>query len=351
MHALANFIFVSLLQLGAEGLGIAAVLGRFFGVSTSLAICVFQVKSGRFPWNGLRMNIFLGWKPMFKLGLFSALFSFIDISLFEISTFFSQFVSVATLSTVIMMIQIMTVSWSLVGAMSFSASNLIGKSLAEGSTSNVKQYIGLTLFNITLFLIPMVMFSYPLRNKLARFFTQDPEVIHLFTKNFWMALLVVALEVLQMSLNYGVLTAYGQQSFAALVSCVSYYLVGLPIIISSIFLTNFGLIGIMFGWVTADLILVLAATVKIVTSNIEVEIEKSRQRVLESCSKYGTFQSGTIDEAQGADLGESQQESDVKKVPDGTENVVNQEVKTVLGLFVVFGVLFISLASLSFLRD
>ena len=258
-NLLANYIFVSVLGLGVEGLGIAAVTGRIFAFATSSAICFKNIKSGQFPWEGFSRVIFLGWKPMVKLGMCGVVFIFVDISLFQISSFFSQFVNTITLSTIIILMQFMAVSRSLVIAISLTASNLIGQALAEGCVSKVRKHMRLTLFNTVLALVPLISVSYSMRKEIVMLFTHNPEVIDLFIGNFWLAVLGLGLEFVHMSMNYGILTAFAQQSFAASVSCVSYYLIGIPFIITSIFLTDLGLTGILIGWIMADMILLLAA--------------------------------------------------------------------------------------------
>ena len=369
-HFLANYIFVSVLKLGVKGLGIAGFTGRFLALAVSISICFLNIKDSRFQWKGLSKKILLGWKPMIKLGIYGAVFIFVDVSMFEVSSFLSKFVSTATLSAVIIVLQMMCVFWSVVIAISLAASNLIGQALAEGNASKVKQSMRLTLFNTILALVPTVLISYSLRGQLVRLFTQDPEVIDLFTSNIWLVILGIAVEFLHMSINYGILTAFGQQRYAAFATCASYTFIGLPFIITLIFMTNLGLTGILIGWIMADTILLLAAVVKIFRKDIEAEIEKSHQRVAESISTYGSLDRAdktesenlaTLDETmkQKAESEGIQQDNYARESLDeeaspgnDSENAVdiNQEVKTVLCLFVIFGIFYVALVSISFLR-
>ena len=85
-HALANYIFVSVLEMEVAGLGIAGFTGRFLGFSASLAICFFGIKTGRFPWKRFSRKVFLGWKNMIILGFCGAvrrLFTVRDNVIFE----------------------------------------------------------------------------------------------------------------------------------------------------------------------------------------------------------------------------------------------------------------------------
>ena len=106
MHLLANYIFVSVLGLGVEGIGFTAILSRLVGLIFSVCVCILNIKMGKFPWNGFSTKVFIGWKPMIKLGLPAAILMFVQISLMEISTFCSQFVNLATFSALIISLQL-----------------------------------------------------------------------------------------------------------------------------------------------------------------------------------------------------------------------------------------------------
>ncbi|KAL5266568.1 hypothetical protein ACHWQZ_G003819 [Mnemiopsis leidyi] len=171
-------------------------------------------------------------------------------------------------------------------------------------------------------------------------------------------------------MNFGVLTAFGQQRFAAKITGISCCLSGLPIVILRIFLTDLGLVGIIIGWIASDIIILVATVVKISGLDIGKEVEESRLRVTESNSIYGSVdatdrtafenlasQARMAGEVKlGAVLGCTKQDSHGGKLIVGddssrtrSEYRVNQEAKTILGLFVVFGLMCGDLASISVL--
>ena len=178
-HILANYIFVSVLGLGVEGLAVAAITGRLLALVGSLSVCVVKIKTGSFPWNGINMkNVLTGWKPMLKPGVSSAFFIFIKTSLLEVSTVCSQFVSMSTFSVVVILFQINRVFRPLVVAFSHTSSNLIGKALAEANISDVKQFMSLTMINVFLEVVPGTIIFYIWRGAMVGIFTDDPEVIY-----------------------------------------------------------------------------------------------------------------------------------------------------------------------------
>ena len=373
-HFLANYILVSVLELGVEGLGLAANTGRFVALTVSFGICIYNIKRGSFPWNGITIEALLGWKPMIKLGLSGALFVFLKLLLLEISTFCSQFVSLNTLSVAVILIQIHSVFKSLAIASALTSSNIIGEALAERNVSNVKHYMMLTLINVSLEVVIGSAICYFWRGSLIRIFTHDQEVVELFCKVFWLACLFFVFSHLQMAVNQGILTAFGEQAYTARNVIWSCLLVGLPIVISTIFLTDLGLIGILLGLTITKFLLFITGLIKLWRTDISREIEKSRQRVAKS---YGSLETGQTN-ATLNDPAEELERTDKVTVSEGcvqdthpgkfsdkrellnTEDTptrsadgeeIRREVKTVLSLFMLSIVLFITLGGISFMRD
>ena len=377
VHILANYVLVCVLQLEVVGLGLAAITGRLFALIIALGIGFVNVKKGVFPWKGFTRKILTGWKPMLKRGLAGSLFVFTSLSQIEISIFCSQFVSTATLSTMVVLVQVCYVMlWSPGLAISLSSANLIGTVLAEGSVSNVKQYMFLTLSNILLEVVPISLLAYVFKGFLVEIFSHDPEIIALFTSTFWLVCLSVPFTHLQVGMNRGMLTAFGEQGYTAMITIISNYLIALPVVLSTIFLTDLGLIGIIAGLTLAELMLFLTGVVKISRTDIEEEIEKSRERV--RISTYGSLnrdcagsESGSKNSAgkteedelrcrgshsEGQELGN---EADRKRLlrrentsdsdtADGDMGI-DGEARNVAMIFFIGTILFVALAIISFL--
>ncbi|KAL5250343.1 hypothetical protein ACHWQZ_G016173 [Mnemiopsis leidyi] len=374
-HTAANYILVSLLGLGVEGLALAAITGRSLTLTVLLGICVENIKRGSFSWNVLSIEVLLGWEPMVKIGIFSAVFVFVKVIVIEISLFSSQFVSMNTLSAVVILVQIHNVYKTTSGASAHASANLIGKSLAEGNISNVKQYMMLTMTNVFLEVVIGSSICYFLRDSLARMFTDDPEVIDLFCKVFWLVCLFFTCSHFQMNVNEGILTAFGEQSFTALNVIWSCLLVGVPIVILTIFFTDLGLIGILIGWTTTKLLLLITGFMKLWWTKIGSEIEKSRKRVEKFT--YGSLETGQTNEIFKDSANEPERTEEVARSEGGfnsaypeyssvtreglnTEDIpqrsadvdgIYREVKFVLIWFLFTTVLFVTLAGISFLRD
>ena len=239
-HILSNYVFVSFLELKAVGIGLAAITGRLISLILSLAIFIIEIKRGEFPWTGLNIKILTGWKPMIKLGIAGSLFLFTELSLMEISTFCSQFVSTTTLSTLVVLFQMTVVISSIMLAIALSTANLMGTALAEGSVSGVKQYMFLAILNVLLEVVPISLIAYSLKGYLVRIFTDDPEIIEMFTSVYWLACVGYLFAHLQVGMNHGMLTAFGEQGYTAMNTTIASYFIGIPVVLSIIFLSSHG---------------------------------------------------------------------------------------------------------------
>ena len=375
MHLLANYIFVSVLGLGVEGIGLAAIISRLIGLIFSVCVCILNIKKGNFPWNGFSTKIFIGWKPMIKLGLPAAILMFVQISLIEISTFCSQFVNLATFSALIITLQLYYLLFLPPYAVSFAASNLIGGALARGNVNDVKQYMLLTLTNAILAAVPVALITYFLRGSLAGIFSKDHVVIDLICQNFWLISAGAINQNLMITINHGILTAFGEQGYTAITLTISSLFVCLPFVLATIFLTEWGMIGILLGWVMNDAILLTTGLMKIWKADIMTEIEKSLLRVEKSTygsldtheenrglknpvfkddmerntDKFHTEHSFETDSSK-KDRGEKKLIMDTRSAAD-FDGVNSMDAKTVLKVFMFSAIVFIMLASISFIRD
>ena len=372
-HILSNYVFVSVLELKAVGVGLAAITGRLFAFILTLAIFIIEVKRGEFPWTGLNIKILTGWKPMIKLGIAGSLFLFTELSLTEISAFCSQFVSATTLSTLVILLRINMVIWSIILAIALSTANLMGTALAEGSVSGVKQYMFLAILNVLLEVVPISLIAYSLKGYLVRIFTDDPEIIEMFTSVYWLACVGYLFAHLQVGMNHGMLTAFGEQGYTAINTTIASYLIGIPVVLSIIFLTDLGLIGILAGLTLADVMLLLTGVVKILRTDVDEEIEKGRERVaITTCgssdredTRSGSENSYCKTEREdgvrgtGSEQHELFRDSDTKELlnTDSTSDAgstesdtgIQEEARKVIIFFFSAAILFIALAIISFL--
>ena len=106
-------------------------------------------------------------------------------------------------------------------AVSFASSNLIGGALARGNVNDVNQYILLALTNAILAAVPVALITYFLRGSLAGIFSDDHVVIDLISQNFWLISAGAINQNLMITINHGILTAFGEQGYTAISLTIS----------------------------------------------------------------------------------------------------------------------------------
>ena len=204
-------------------------------------------------------------------------------------------------------------------------------------------------------------------------------MVDLFNKTFWLVSVCLFINHFQTALIQGMLIAFGKQRFVALTTSVPSIVIGLPVIIATIFFTDLGVTGIFLGWIINDVLILIAGLIRVLTIDINEEIEKSRVRVAESIHVSNSDDS---DEAKPDDkereneylLGVEQKRDGLKDdetgkcskkssymeggswrmlADKGTADVSKtpREAKIVLFTFLFLGVQCACLAGVSFLRD
>ena len=107
-------------------------------------------------------------------------------------------------------------------------------------------------------------------------------MVDLFNKTFWLVSVCLFINHFQTALSQGMLIAFGKQRFVAMTTSIPSILIGLPVIIATIFFTDLGVPGIVLGWIINDVLILIAGLIRVLTIDISKEIEKSRVRVAES---------------------------------------------------------------------
>ena len=126
-------------------------------------------------------------------------------------------------------------------------------------------------------------------------FSSDGDVKDLFLATIWVACLAIPVNNLQVSLNQGIFVAFGYQDYTAWSMSIVCYLIGLPIILITIFLSDLKVSGIYLGAIVVDLIMIVTPTLKIWTLDIDKEINNSKERVDGDKGKSRDSVAGTDD--------------------------------------------------------
>ncbi|KAL5258948.1 hypothetical protein ACHWQZ_G009427 [Mnemiopsis leidyi] len=368
-HVLANYVFISTLNMNVIGLGLASIIGRIIPLMISIAICTVKIRSKEFIWTGFSLNVLLGWGPMMMLGVSGAVDCVAELALFELSSFFSQFDGTTTFSVVIIIVQLLNVCYAFGEGVSRAGANMIGSALGDGSVKAVKRYMVLTILNSLAESTLLAITCFPLGNNFVKLFNPGQEVIDLFDGNLWLVCISIAAYHFQYGLTQGILVAFGNQRFIAWSKSIACYCVGLPVVIVTIFFMDLRVIGVISGCIVSDLINITAALYKISKIDIEKEIEIAKVR-----TKAESFQDTGYALIKGIEnmmlnsednepsspndgwtltnFDEEDDTDDEKRsvLESNSVNYLNHEMKNVLASFLISTIICILLAGISFFK-
>ena len=344
---IAHYFLVSVLGLALNGIGLAAFIGRIVPLSVCVTIWVVMVRKGEFVWSGVSVELLKGWAPMVKLGISGAVNVFAETCLLEIATFCSQFDGQATLSTVLISFQIISMIWAVTNGMCCAATTLIGESLGQGDREKVKSYIIISILNVVGVAVPLALLAYCFRRLLVQIFSREDSVVSLFTDSFWLACLGMPFDHLQVVLNRGILTAFGEQKFIAWSISIISFTIGLPVILITIFLTDMKVIGIFLGFLTFYIANVTVATVRMSQYTLEDRIAATAERV--SLSGKLTKVQGMSDTTCESNLDVTDIEGTAMTIK--TKQETEKEVKNVVFVFFICVLWCVVLTAVSFINQ
>ena len=278
-HTLLNYLLVSVVNLGLSGIVLASYSSRIISLIACVIISFSMIRQGKFMWSGFTTRALRGWKPMLKLGLSGYINVIAEIGVFEISVFCSQFDGSSAMSVIVISNQIQGVVWAIASGICCASATLIGTALGNGNKRDVKLNMVFSIANVLVISSIIAVIEFYLKSTLVGIFSTKQTVVDLFVKTFWLSVVFLPVDHMQVVLNRGILTAFGKQRFIAVSMSIICYGIGMPIILSTIFLTDLVVSGIYLGYASFYVASFIAALIRISRLNIDEEIEKTKERV------------------------------------------------------------------------
>ena len=274
-----HYTFVTVLDLKEVGICLAIYLSRFPVLICSLTYCIVNIRRGKLGWEGFSKNVFYGWPEMMKLGASGSMTSIAEVGLFEVAIFVSNFAGLATLSTVLITIQVDMIIFGIKLGITYTAAIMIGNALGEGILSKVKASICVSVFNCLATGIPLSILAFVFREQIAGVFTDDPETIAMYSAAAWIMLINNPLDSILTVVSRGILTAMGKQSFNAIALSIVSYGISLPLIVLLTFYTDLRAKGIFAGILSFSVCFSFALLVRLYFVNLNDEIALTKERL------------------------------------------------------------------------
>ncbi|KAK2871587.1 hypothetical protein FQN49_003036 [Arthroderma sp. PD_2] len=251
-NAFMNWCFVWKFGWGFIGAPIAVIATD--NLLPALLFIYVYFFAGRECWNGFTYRAFQNWGPMVRLALPGFLMMEAEVLAFEILTLAAAYFGTTTLAAQSVLATIAGIMFQIPFPLSIAGStriaNFIGASLTDAARIaakvNMAAAIIVGIVNVTLLS--------SLRFYIPALFTSDEEVIELIAAVLPLCASFQLFDAFATNCN-GILRGLGRQSIGGYTQLFCYYVVALPISMSTAFALNWGLWG-LWGGVAIGLFLV-----------------------------------------------------------------------------------------------
>ncbi|KAL7620507.1 hypothetical protein AAE478_009502 [Parahypoxylon ruwenzoriense] len=231
VNALLSWYFAFRLGMGLDGAALGAALANDLRPVLLLAYITTPLGKWSYQcWGGFSRDALANWGPMVRLSVAGSLVNLGEWAAFEIVTFSTSYLSTDHLAAQSILTTISIVSWHVPFSVSVAISTRIGHLIGAGLLTTARR--AAMLYSIVFTLIGSVdgLIIFALRDRLPRFFSEDPAVCSLASKTM---LAVAAFQIIDAIIccTNGLLRGLGRQSVAAWVVFVVNYLGAVPIAI------------------------------------------------------------------------------------------------------------------------
>uniref|UniRef100_A0A2K5JSB1 Multidrug and toxin extrusion protein n=1 Tax=Colobus angolensis palliatus TaxID=336983 RepID=A0A2K5JSB1_COLAP len=245
VNGVANYVLVSVLNLGIRGSAYANIISQF-AQTVFLLLYIVLKKLHLETWAGWSSQCLQDWGPFFSLAVPSMLMICVEWWAYEIGSFLMGLLSVVDLSAQAVIYEVATVTYMIPLGLSIGVCVRVGMALGAADTVQAKRSAisgVLCIVGISVVLGTVISI---LKNQLGRIFTSDEDVIALVSQVLPVYSVFHVFEAV-CCVYGGVLRGTGKQAFGAAVNAITYYIIGLPLGILLTFLVRMRIMGLWLG--------------------------------------------------------------------------------------------------------
>ncbi|XP_013407412.1 multidrug and toxin extrusion protein 1 [Lingula anatina] len=288
VNAACHWLFVLQAGLGTRGSAIAQVIGYAVMLFSTLA---YIWGSGLYKdtWDGWTWECFEDWGTFIKLGVPGLLMICIEWWSFEIGTILTGIVGKTELGVQSILFQLENFVYMVPMGIGVASSIRVGQALGGADPAGAVTASRVALSMVWVVALVMAGLMVALRWYFPLAFTNDPKVISLAADAIPVLAIFTVFDGTAAVCN-GILRGAGKQTIGAIIIFVCYYIIGLPISIPVLFLTDLTVKGFWMGLAIALAVESLAAFIVVQCfTKWDKEVLKAQVRA------------GVIDEAAGDD--------------------------------------------------
>ncbi|XP_037666533.1 multidrug and toxin extrusion protein 2 isoform X4 [Choloepus didactylus] len=275
INGLANYVLVSVLDMGVRGSAYANATSQFLQTAFLLLYIVLR-KLHLETWAGWSLECLQDWGAFFSLAVPSMLMLCIEWWAYEIGSFLMGLLGVVDLSAQAVIYEVATMVYMFPMGLSIAVCVRVGTALGAADTVQAKRSATSgVLCAVGLSLAVGILLGI-LKNKLGHIFTSDEEVIALVNEALLIYTIFQLFEAV-CCVYAGVLRGTGRQAFGAIVNAVMYYVVGLPLGGVLTFVVRMRIMGLWLGMLACVLLAAAALVVYTARINWKLAAEEAQK--------------------------------------------------------------------------
>ncbi|TYJ29517.1 hypothetical protein E1A91_A06G073400v1 [Gossypium mustelinum] len=252
LHLPISFLLVSHFNLGVAGVAASASISNFF-VLVSLVVHIWASGLHHPTWEKPTLECLTGWKPLLKLAAPSCVSVCLEWWWYEIMIVMCGLLvnPKAPVASMGILIQTTSLLYVFPSSLGFAVSTRVGNELGANRLNKARLSAVVAVFVSAMMGLSASTFASGMRNKWARMFTSDPEILRLTS----IALPILGLCELgncPQTVGCGVLRGSARPSTAANVNLGAFYLVGMPVAVGLGFYVGVGFSGVWLGLLSAQ---------------------------------------------------------------------------------------------------
>jgi MATE family multidrug resistance protein len=228
-------------------------------------------------WNGFTTRAFTNWAPMIRLALPGLVMIEAEYLAFEILTFSSSHISTTALAAQSILATVTSMAFQLPFPLSIAGSTRIGNLIGATRIHTARIAAQVTMSAAIIVSSFNMVLLWSLRFQLPRLFNSDQEVVNLVAQVLPLCAAFQLFDALATSCN-GVLRGVGRQSVGGYVQLFCYYVVAMPISLSTAFILDWGLVGLWAGVALALALVSVIETIYIRCINWRSCVEDAMKR-------------------------------------------------------------------------
>ncbi|XP_049494027.1 multidrug and toxin extrusion protein 1-like [Panthera uncia] len=245
VNALINYLFLYQLDLGVMGSALANTISQFTLVLL-LFLYVLWKKLHHTIWEGWSFECLYDWACFFDLAFPGMLMLCIEWWAFEIGSLLSGILGMVELGAQSVVYEVTVILYMIPSGFSVATSIRVGNALGAGDIEQAKKSSTVALLVTGVFAVTFCVLLLIFKDLVGYIFTSDREIVALVAEVIPICAVSHVFEGLACT-SGGILRGSGNQKAGAMVNAVGYYVVGLPVGISLMFLARLKVLGLWSG--------------------------------------------------------------------------------------------------------